>query len=159
MIFDAGTTTTEIARHLTARRNLTAITNALNIAKIPGAVPGHAAHMPGGQFKAATLSLSGDKSVEYFRNFYGGSLFLATTGVSLDTGLTYPGFADLQLKKAMINAANHTCLVADSTKINRSWFTRLGALEVIQRFITDDGISDTDARAFAARGIRVPVAI
>ena len=115
--------------------------------------------MPGGQFKAATLSLPGDKSVEYLRNIYAGSLFLVTAGVSLDTGLTYPGFADLQLKKAMINAANHTCLVADSTKINRSWFTRLGALEVIQSFITNDGISDADARAFAARGIRVPVAI
>ena len=158
LILDAGTTTTEIARHLTDRRNLTVITNALNIAMILGAVPGHAVHMPGGQFKAATLSLSGDKSVEYFRNIYAGSLFLATAGVSLDTGLTYPSFADLQLKEAMIKAANHTYLVADSTKINRSSFTRLGALEVIQTFITDDGISDADAQAFEARGIRVLVA-
>ena len=49
---------------------------------------------------------------------------------------------------AMIKAATHTYLVADSTKINRSSFTRLSTLEVVHTFITDDGISDADARAF-----------
>ena len=158
LILDAGTTTTEIARHLTQRRNLTVITNALNIAVILGAVPGNAVHMPGGQFKAPTLSLSGDKSVEYFRNIYAGKLFLATAGVSLETGLTYPSFADLQLKEAMIKAASHVYLVADSTKINKSSFTRLGSMDVIHSFITDAGISAEDTQAFRARGIDVMIA-
>lgn len=157
IILDAGTTTTEIALRLTQRRNLTVITNSLNIAMILGAVPGNAVHMPGGQFKAPTLSLSGDKSVEYFRNIFAGKLFLATAGVSLETGLTYPSFADLQLKEAMIKAASHVYLVADSTKINKPSFTRLGAMEVIQTFITDAGIGDADVQAFQARGIKVLV--
>ena len=158
LILDAGTTTTEIALRLVMRRDLTIITNALNIAVILGAVPGFAVHMPGGQFKAPTLSLSGDKSVEYFRNIFAGKLFLATAGVALDTGLTYPSFADLQLKEAMIKAAAHVYLVADSTKINKSSFTRLGALDVVQTFITDAGISDADAQAFERRGIKVLIA-
>jgi DeoR/GlpR family transcriptional regulator of sugar metabolism len=158
IILDAGTTTTEIALRLTGRRNLTVITNALNIAMILGAVPGNAVHMPGGQFKAPTLSLSGDSSVEYFRNIFAAKLFLATAGVALDAGLTYPSFADLQLKEAMIKAASHVYLVADSTKINKSSFTRLGSLDVIHSFITDAGIGDADADAFRKRGIEVLVA-
>ncbi|SOC02446.1 DeoR/GlpR family DNA-binding transcription regulator [Rhodobacter maris] len=158
IILDAGTTTTEVATRLVARRNLTVITNALNIAIILGSVPGTAVHMPGGQFKAPTLSLSGDKSVEYFRNIFAGKLFLATAGVALDAGLTYPSFADLQLKEAMIRAASRVYLVADSSKINKSSFTRLGALEVVHAFITDDGISDKDAKAFEARGIELLIA-
>lgn len=158
LILDAGTTTTEIATRLTGHLGLTVITNALNIAMTLGAVPGFAVHMPGGQFKAPTLSLSGDKSVDYFRNIYAGKLFLATAGVSLDAGLTYPSFADLQLKEAMIKAASHVYLVADSTKINRASFTRLGALDMIQSFITDDGISDLDAAEFERRGIQVLIA-
>jgi DeoR/GlpR family transcriptional regulator of sugar metabolism len=150
LILDAGSTTTEVR----SRR----ITNALNIAVILGAVPGFAVHMPGGQFKAPTLSLSGDKSVEYFKNIFTGKLFLATAGVALDAGLTYPSFADLQLKEAMIKAASHVYLVADSSKINKSSFTRLGALEVVHSFITDDGISDRDAKAFEARGIEMLIA-
>ncbi len=158
LILDAGTTTTEVANRLTTRRELTVITNALNIALTLGAVPGFAVHMPGGQFKAPTLSLSGDKAVDYFRNIFAGKLFLATAGVALETGLTYPSFADLQLKEAMIKAAARVYLVADSTKINRASFTRLGSLDVIHTFITDDGISDAQAQAFQARGIEVLVA-
>ncbi|WP_313613023.1 DeoR/GlpR family DNA-binding transcription regulator [Agrobacterium sp.] len=158
LILDAGTTTTEIATRLTHRRDLTLITNALNIAIILGSVPTFAVHMPGGQFKSPTLSLSGDKSVEYFRNIFAGKLFLATAGVALDAGLTYPSFADLQLKEAMIKAAAHVYLVADSTKINKSSFTRLGSLDVIHSFVTDDGISDRDAREFEKRGIEVLIA-
>ncbi|WP_423066863.1 DeoR/GlpR family DNA-binding transcription regulator [Devosia sp. CN2-171] len=158
IILDAGSTTTEVAHGLQQRRDLTVITNALNIALILGAVPGFAVHMPGGQFKAPTLSLSGDKSVEYFRDILAGKLFLATAGVSLEAGLTYPSFADLQLKQAMIKAAQHVYLVADSTKINRTSFTRLGTLDVIHSFITDDGIRDEDAREFERRGIEVIVA-
>jgi DeoR/GlpR family transcriptional regulator of sugar metabolism len=158
IILDAGTTTTEIALRLVNRRNLTVITNALNIAIILGAVPGNAVHMPGGQFKAPTLSLSGDKSVEYFRNIFAGKLFLATAGVALDAGLTYPSFADLQLKEAMIKAASRVYLVADSSKINKSSFTRLGSLEMIHSFITDSGISEADVNVFRARGIEMLIA-
>jgi DeoR/GlpR family transcriptional regulator of sugar metabolism len=158
IILDAGTTTTEIALRLVNRRNLTVITNALNIAIILGAVPGNAVHMPGGQFKAPTLSLSGDKSVEYFRNIFAGKLFLATAGVALDAGLTYPSFADLQLKEAMIKAASRVYLVADASKINKSSFTRLGSLEMIHAFITDSGISQADANAFRGRGIEMLIA-
>jgi DeoR/GlpR family transcriptional regulator of sugar metabolism len=158
LILDAGTTTTEIASRLIEKRDLTVITNALNIALTLGAVPGFAIHMPGGQFKAPTLSLSGDKAVEYFRNIFAGKLFLATAGVAVDAGLTYPSFADLQLKEAMIKAASRVYLVADSTKINKSSFTRLGDLSLIHSFITDDGVSDADVKAFESRGIEVLIA-
>ncbi|MDI7865001.1 DeoR/GlpR family DNA-binding transcription regulator [Rhizobiaceae bacterium n13] len=158
LILDAGTTTTEIAMRLTTRRDLTLITNALNIAIILGSVPTFAVHMPGGQFKSPTLSLSGDKSVEYFNNIFAGKLFLATAGVDLEAGLTYPSFADLQLKEAMIKAAAHVYLVADSTKIGKSSFTRLGSLDVVHSLITDDGISDAVAKEFEKRGLEVLVA-
>lgn len=158
IILDAGTTTTEVALRLTERRNLTVITNALNIAMILGAAPGNAVHMPGGQFKAPTLSLSGDKAAEYFRNIFAGKLFLATAGVGIDAGLTYPSFADLQLKEAMIKAAAQVILVADSSKIGKSSLTRLGALDLIHTFVTDGGISETDVTAFGRHGIEVLVA-
>ena len=158
IILDAGSTTTEIAHNLQGLASLTVITNALNIALMLGGRPNYAVHMPGGQFKAPTLSLSGDRAADYFADVYAGKLFLATAGVALDTGLTYPSFADLQLKQAMIRAASRVYLVADSTKINRPSFTRLGALDLIHSFITDDGIRDDDARAFEVRGIEVIIA-
>ncbi len=158
LILDAGTTTTEISDRLTDHTGLTVITNALNIALTLGSIPGFSVHMPGGEFKPPTLSLTGDKSVEYFRDILAGKLFLATAGVDVKLGLTYPSFADLQLKQAMIRAAQHVYLVADATKINKPSLTRLGDLELVQTLITDDGISDVEAKQFEKRGIELLIA-
>lgn len=158
IILDSGSTTTEIARHLVNRQDLTVITPALNIALTLGAIPSFTIHMPGGQFKAPTLSLSGEKSAEYFSNIFAGKLFLATAGVSVEAGLTFPGFADLPIKRAMIEASNKVYLVADSTKVNSNSFTRLCGIEEVHAFITDDGLSDKDAAAFENVGIRVIIA-
>ncbi|MGY3506770.1 DeoR/GlpR family DNA-binding transcription regulator [Bradyrhizobium sp. USDA 4471] len=158
IILDAGSTTTEVANHLTARDGLTVITNALNIALTLGAIPSFEVHMPGGHFKAPTLSLSGEQSAQYFGNIFASKLFLATAGVSVEAGLTYPSFADLAIKQAMIKASKEVYLVADSTKVNRNSFTRLGGLDEVHIFITDDGISDADAGAIERLGVKIIVA-
>jgi DeoR/GlpR family transcriptional regulator of sugar metabolism len=75
IILYAGSTTMEIADNLLHLSSLTVITNALNIALMLGAVPGCAVHLPGGQFKAPTLSVSGDKAA-YFEDALAGKLFL-----------------------------------------------------------------------------------
>lgn len=158
IILDAGSTTTEVANHLTGREGLTVITNALNIALLLGAIPSFSVHMPGGQFKAPTLSLSGEKSAQYLENIFAEKLFLATAGVSAEAGLTFPSFADLPIKQAMIKAASEVYLVADSTKVNRNSFTRLGGLDLIHGFITDEGLADADAQAFERMGIKIILA-
>ena len=155
LILDSGSTTTEVALNLLERQNLNVVTNALNIALALGALPSCSVHMPGGQFKAPTLSLSGERSAAYFEGLYAETCFLATAAISLEAGLTYPSLADLYVKRAMIAAASHVYLVADSTKIGRTSFSSLGAIEIVHTLITDQAIRDEDRRAFEARGIRV----
>lgn len=158
IILDAGSTTTEVARNLMKRQDLHVITNALNIALILGANPSCTIHMPGGQFKAPTLSLSGEKSAGYFENVFAEKLFLATAGASLDAGLTFPAFADLYVKRAMIKAAREIILVADSAKIGRVSFAALGPLSLLHRLITDAGIRDEDRVAIEKMGIEITIA-
>lgn len=158
IIIDSGTTTTQLAEHLTARHDLNVITNALNIALLLGADPTNTVHMPAGQFKAPTLSLSGEKSVDFFVGIYAEKLFLATAGISFEAGLTYPAIGDIYVKRAMIKAASKVYLLADSTKIGRTSFSSLGGVEVIHALITDAGISDADRAEFESRGVDVIVA-
>lgn len=157
IILDSGSTTTEVAANLLDRQNLNVVTNALNIALTLGALPSCTVHMPGGQFKAPTLSLSGERSASYFEGLYASTCFLATAAISLEAGLTYPSLADLSIKKAMIAAASQVVLVADSSKIGRTSFTSLGGVEIIHALVTDEGISKEDRRAFESRGIQVLV--
>ncbi|MBU2532184.1 MAG: DeoR/GlpR family DNA-binding transcription regulator [Alphaproteobacteria bacterium] len=158
IIVDSGTTTTRMAENLKTRNGLNIITNALNIALILGAIPTNTVHMPAGQFKAPTLSLSGEKSADFFVGIYAEKLFLATAGISFDAGLTYPGIGDIYVKRAMIKAASHVYLLADSTKIGRVSFSSLGGVELAHTLITDDGISEADRAEFERRGVNVLIA-
>jgi DeoR/GlpR family transcriptional regulator of sugar metabolism len=140
IILDSGSTTTEIAKKLKGFKNLTVITNAINIAMMLGTEPGIDLIVTGGEFKPPTLSLTGQKAADFFKGINVQKLFLATAGLSLKAGLTYPSISDLVVKKAMIDAAETTYLVADSTKIGKSSFASLGALSLIDYIITDAGI-------------------
>lgn len=144
IILDSGSTTSELAKIITGFRNLTVITNALNIGLLLGAEPGINVIITGGEFKAPTLSLTGQKAADFFQNLHVDKLFLATAGVSLKSGLTYPGISDICVKRAMIESANETYLLADSSKIGKNAFASLGALSLINYLITDSGIRKED---------------
>ena len=141
-----------------AGMDMTVITNALNIALMLGAEPGFDVHMTGGHFKAPTLSLSGERSADYFRGLYAQKLFLATGAIDIENGLTYPSLSDIAVKRAMIDSAQSIFLVADSSKIGERSFCVLGGLEQVDVLITDAGISDEHRKAIEAAGVEVIIA-
>ena len=74
IILDSGSTTTEIAKLLTQYKELTVITNALNIALILGENPGITLIVTGGEFKAPTLSLTGKMAADSLKGFHANKL-------------------------------------------------------------------------------------
>lgn len=158
IILDSGSTTTEIAKKIVNIKGLTVITNALNIALMLGANPNIDIIMTGGEFKAPTLSLTGQKAADFFKGLNVQKLFLATAGISLKSGLTYPSLSDLVVKKAMIDAADTTYLVADSSKIGKSAFASLGALSLIDYIITDEGVENKHKEVFKEHDIQLIIA-
>lgn len=158
IILDSGSTTTEMVDYLLEKQNLKVMTSALNIVLRLGAVPGFTVFSSSGQFKPPTLSLTGEKAAEFFSDVYASKLFLATAGISFDAGLTYPGFSDLYVKKAMIKAATEVFLLADSTKIGKVSLASIGGLDLIHTFITDTSIADEDRRRFEDMGVKVILA-
>jgi DeoR/GlpR family transcriptional regulator of sugar metabolism len=158
IILDSGSTTTEVAKNLTEKQHLQIITNALNIALLIGSHPSIELLVTGGEFKAPTLSLTGEKAAGFFQHLHVNKLFLATAGISWEAGLTYPGLSDLPVKKAMIASATEVYLVADSTKIGKASFASLGGLDLLTYFITDSGIENKDRELFEQKGVKVIIA-
>ena len=78
IILDSGSTTTEIAKLLLKYNRLTVITNALNIALILGENPGINLIVTGGEFKAPTLSLTGDMAANSIANLHANPRLLPT---------------------------------------------------------------------------------
>ncbi len=158
IILDSGSTTTEVAKNLGGRRDLRVITNALNIALLLGTNPSFEIMMTGGEFKAPTLSLTGDKAAAFFDQIHVDKLFLATGGISDDNELTYPGLSDIPVKRAMIETASQVYLVADSTKFGRHSFASLGSVKLVHFLITDSGISAEIRASLHRLGVTVIIA-
>ena len=155
IILDSGSTTTELAKLMTGFHNLTVITNALNIAYILGGNPGINLIVSGGEFKAPTLSLTGDMAAATFKGLHVDRCFLATAGISPDMQLTYPSLSDLVVKSAMIRAANKVYLLADSSKIGASSFASLGRISLIDTLITDNQITPEQREALRDLNVEV----
>ena len=151
IILDSGSTTTEIAKLLTQYKELTVITNALNIALILGENPGINLIVTGGEFKAPTLSLTGKMAADSLKGFHANKLFLATAGISPDMSLTYPSLSDLMVK----SAAEEVILVADSSKIGISAFASLGSISMVNSFITDSNISEENIEKMKEKNINL----
>src|SRR5208337_2169369 len=74
LILDSGSTTTEVAKNLSLKKNLKIVTNALNIALL-GTEISFEIMVTGGEFKPPTLSLTGEKAGKFFEQIHVGKCF------------------------------------------------------------------------------------
>lgn len=157
VMLDAGSTTLQIARNLKQKRNITIVTNAVNIAWELAA--GNAeVILLGGNLRQRTLSLVGPITENILSGLYVDKLFLATNGLDLKKGLTTPNLAEAQTKKAMLNSAKEVILVADHSKFGRVSFSHICNLDRINCLITDNGAPAAVLNALKKQGIKVLVA-
>jgi DeoR/GlpR family transcriptional regulator of sugar metabolism len=155
IILDSGSTLTELAKCIVDRKSLNIITSSINITLILGAEPTNHILLAGGELKAPTLSVTGEKAVAVFKDIYVEKLFLATGGFSLTAGLTYPGISDIPLKQAMINSAHTIFLLADSSKLEKIYFASLNCQKKINYLITDDKVTPGYVKSLEELGIKV----
>ena len=102
--------------------------------------------------------MTGQKAADFFQDVHVDKLFLATAGITLRAGLTYPSLSDLPVKRAMIEAASTVYLVADSSKLGKQSLASLGALSLIHYLITDRGITPAYKDEFSKHGIEFIIA-
>jgi DeoR family transcriptional regulator of aga operon len=157
IVLDSGTTTTEIARNLGNFKNLTIITNALNIASILAEYEGIHIFMPGGLLRKKSLSLVGVLADENFEKFYCDKLFLGVDGFDTTHGLSTPNSEEAHLNQIMIRIAKKVIVVTDSTKFERRRFAYIGPLTDVDMVITDSSVKKADIDRLEKNGVQVIV--
>jgi len=158
IILDSGSTTTEIAKNLEHFKNLTIITNALNIASILSEYEGITIFMPGGSLRKKSLSLVGVLADENFEKFYCDKLFLGADGFDTTHGLSTRDSEEAHLNQIMTKIAKKVIVTADSSKFERRRFAFIGPISDIDVVITDSGIKEEDIFRLEKNGVEVIVA-
>lgn len=158
ILIDSGSTTMALARHLRAHRDLTVMTNGLNIAWELAGAPHAKLLLTGGVLHKPSLSLHGSQA-EASLNLYGfDTLFLGVDGLDLQFGLTTHQEAEASLNHRMVERARRIVVLTDASKFGRVSLHRIARLDEIHAIITDDGISAEYREGLQRLGIEVIVA-
>ncbi|GAA1026452.1 DeoR/GlpR family DNA-binding transcription regulator [Virgisporangium ochraceum] len=155
IILDAGTTTARLAQALPVDRELTVVVNSPVIATVLGTRANINVLMIGGRLRGKTLATVDDWALRPLADMYVDVAFIGTNGMSVERGLTTPDLAEAAVKRAMINAARRTVLLADHTKIGNDYLARFGTLADLDLLITDAGLDNELVADVEATGLRV----
>ena len=159
VILDTGTTTLELARLLARKRNVTIVTNDLEIASLLEGGDGLQVVLMGGILrrgfhctvsygesqKAALEGLSVDKA------------FMGVNSFTLKRGASTPDIRHAETKKSMIAIATNVILLCDSSKFGRTSFVQFARSEEIDMIITD-ALAEAERRKLEENGIQVVIA-
>ena len=137
---DIGTTTLEMARHLSRLRDITVLTNSLPIANLLIDQPGIRLMVCGGIVRTGEHSLIGPVAEDTFSRFYVDKAFIGIGGVDLVAGLTEYNLEDAEVKRRMIQNSQRCILLTDSRKFGHKTFASVASLAVVDEIVTDDNL-------------------
>lgn len=154
---DTGTTTLQLAKLLSSRKDITVILNDIEIASYLEQLPNIDIILIGGSIRKGFSCTVGPIAIESMRGLYVDKAFMATNGISVKSGITTPSLEQAQIKREMINLASEIIVLCDSSKVGINSFVQVRPIESIDRIIIDEGIDKHHLDKFIDAGISVDI--
>ena len=155
IIIDSGTTTSELAKNLRSIKNLSVITNALNISSLLVDFDNLKVIMLGGTIRHNSLSLIGPIAENNVKNYFCDKLFLGVDGIDSHYGITTPNIEEANLNKMMVEISNEVIVLVDSSKFLRRSFAFISPISKINTVITDINIPQDELTGLQNQGVKV----
>lgn len=154
IFLDASTTSVYIAKSIKEKKNLTVVTNSIeNLLELSN-IEGWNIISTGGCLKPGSMALSGSRALESIRSFNVDRLFLSCKGFDIKCGITDGNDDAALIKQNMIKSSAEVCLVVDSTKFDKTAFSKICKLTDVDVVITDKKPNDMWLEAFKKSGIK-----
>lgn len=157
ILIASGTTVHALARNIRAYDKLTVITASLEVANILSKDPNIDIIQLGGMLRHSSLSVVGKYAETALSDFSCNKLFLGVDGIDLDFGITTTDMMEASLNRIMIQSAQKTIVLADSSKFGKRGFSKIVALEDIDQIITDSKITAPTAKRIEEMGIELTI--
>jgi DeoR family fructose operon transcriptional repressor len=155
VMLDSGTTTFQLAKLLGEKKDLTVVTNAVNMVSELSIIADLTLVLIGGFYKPTTGATIGPMVVNELKNIHVDKFFIGCNSITLTGGLMTPDMIDAETRKAMIAASAHVIVLADSSKFGKTSFVTIAPLEEIDMIISDKGLDARTRQAFEERGVEV----
>ncbi|MCO0597518.1 DeoR/GlpR family DNA-binding transcription regulator [Peribacillus butanolivorans] len=140
IVLDASTTAWFMAKEL-EDMPLTVITNSIKVAIELSKKEHVKVISTGGMLLPKSLSYAGPLAERSLDNYFVNKAFISCKGVHLDEGLSDSNEWQALLKKKMLQIADKTILLADSSKFGVRTFVQIAKINQIDEIITDSKLS------------------
>jgi len=151
-----GTTTTEVAREIVDRQ-LTVVTNALNIASELAIRPNIKLVVTGGIARPESYELVGPLADGTLADLHLDVAFIGADGVTATDGLTTHHEIEAHTDRALMDRASRVVVVADGSKLGRVAFARICPISAVHELVTDGEADTEELRELREVGLEVTV--
>ncbi len=155
---DTGTTTLAFARCLTEKKNLTVITNDLNIAAFLDAETDATVILLGGMLRKKHHCTLGSMTLSCIQGLRVDKCFMATNGLTAQHGLSTPDLNHAEVKRCLATCGAQIIVLCDSEKIGQDVFVNVLPAEQADILITDSGADQAELERFEQLGVEVRTA-
>ena len=146
-----------IYRNVTQKKQIAVVTNSL-IAGNELAGVGHVElFMIGGYVTGHLAATMGDVAIQNMSKFHVDKAFIGVHSINFNVGLTSIATPQMEVKKAIMKAAEKVYVLADSSKFGGGYLSVICPTNEVDKIITDDGVSKEDIQK--AKELDIPLVI
>ena len=137
LFLNIGTTTEQVARALYDRRDLTVITNNINVVNILSGSSRKELILAGGIVRQSDGGIVGEAAVAFIRQFKVDCAVIGASALDEDGAILDFDLREVMVARAIVENARRVILVADHLKFDRTAPVRICPLSAIDLFVTD----------------------
>lgn len=140
ILLDASTTVLSIADFLTGHRNLTVITNGIEVARLLAANSTHTVILIGGVVRPDGSGITGLLGESLLNELTVKTAFVSCVGMTLESGWLEASLEQARIKARMLRAALRAVALVDSSKFGKPGLVPFAPVNGIAHVVTDDQI-------------------
>ncbi|KFE36212.1 DeoR/GlpR family DNA-binding transcription regulator [Thioclava atlantica] len=157
IVLNLGTTTEAVARELLGHRNITVVTNNINVANILMANESCDILVAGGNLRRSDGGLVGDLTADFMAEFKVDYAVIGASALDAEGDLLDFDLAEVRVSRRILRQARTRYLVTDASKLERTAPVRLASLSEIDRVFIDKPLPEELAKRCADWGCEITI--
>lgn len=154
---DTGTTAMAFVQAITKKKNLTVVTNDLEIASTLEDQSDANVVLIGGTVRRGFHCTVGPMALMSMKGLRIDKCFMATNGLTPELGISTPDLNHAEIKRRMMEIASQVIVLCDSSKIGTNSFCQVAPLQSVDVIITDGGSDPKMVQALEEQEVVVKV--
>ncbi len=155
IMMNAGTTLKYLLRELQGKKNISIVTNSIQNALEVSSYPGINVILLGGEIDPKYHFTFGDDTVNQLKNYHADKAIISIDGISEENGLTLYYSNESGLVRKMLELSDQVIVVADSSKLGKSAFSRVASLNDVDIIVTNQKEEGEESKWLRELGVEV----